>query len=365
MHQLAMPPNEVSRLKTLLSYEILDTTAEQVFDGLALLATTICATPMAVIGFTDANRQWFKSRVGVLVPEIDRAISFCGHTILQNELFIVEDALMDERFATNPLVISDPGIRFYAGAPLLTPDGHALGAICVLDREPRVLQPSQAAALLALSRQVVTHLEERRRIARELHNTMAQYLPSLILELNSLRDGTKNQPATHARLERLLKITNEFEKEAHHLARELRPVALDDLGLQTALPNYLAQWSERAKIAVDFHTTNLDQQRLLPEIEATLYRIVQEATTNVMKHSQARRVSIIVEGHANDIQLIIEDDGSGFEAERLLHQPNPQRCLGLIGMQERVAMVAGTLEIESAPGRGTTLFVRIPISVSA
>jgi len=159
--------HEKKRLKVLWQYDVLDTVPEEVFDDLTELAARICEAPIALISLVDEDRQWFKSKVGVTLKETSRDISFCAHAIRQEGLFIVPDATLDPRFAQNPLVISDPKIRFYAGAPLITPDGHALGTLCVLDKVPRELRSEQQQALRVLARHVMTQLELRRH-AREL-----------------------------------------------------------------------------------------------------------------------------------------------------------------------------------------------------
>lgn len=159
----AKPPNEKQRLETLWGYEILDTEPEAAFDDLTFLASYVCQTPVALISLVDADRQWFKSKVGVSVLETSRDIAFCASAILQPDLFIVRDASQDERYADNPLVVAEPKIRFYAGAPLMT-HGQALGTLCVVDREPRELRPEQLDALRALSRQVVAQLDLRRNL---------------------------------------------------------------------------------------------------------------------------------------------------------------------------------------------------------
>jgi len=167
------PANEKKRLRVLWQYDVLDTIPEEVFDDLTELAARICEAPIAMITLVDEDRQWFKSKVGVNVNETSRDISFCGHAIVQSELFIVPDATKDRRFAKNPLVVSDPKIRFYAGAPLITPDGYALGTLCVIDKVPRELREDQKNALRVLSRHVMTQLELRRR-SRELAHVHQQ-----------------------------------------------------------------------------------------------------------------------------------------------------------------------------------------------
>ncbi len=157
-----LPNNEDDRLQALIKYQVLDTQAEQQFDDLTALASHICNTPIALISLIDANRQWFKSKVGLEVTQTPRELAFCAYTILQAEkILIVPNAEEDERFADNPLVKSDPNIRFYAGASLVTPDGLPIGTLCTIDNKPRELSPEQIQALQALSRQVISQLELR------------------------------------------------------------------------------------------------------------------------------------------------------------------------------------------------------------
>jgi GAF domain-containing protein len=158
------PSNESKRLKVLWQYEVLDTVPEEMFDDLTELAASICEAPIALVSLVDEDRQWFKSTQGVSLRETVRDISFCAHAICQTGLFIIPDARKDPRFKNNPLVTGGPKIRFYAGSPLVTADGYALGTICVIDQKPRELSTAQKRALQLLSRVVVSQLELRRQV---------------------------------------------------------------------------------------------------------------------------------------------------------------------------------------------------------
>jgi serine/threonine-protein kinase len=160
------PLDEERRLAAVAAAEVLDTPPEAPFDNVARLAATICGVPMGLVSLVDRDRQWFKAKVGVAVDELPREYSFCGHAILQDGVMIVPDAREDARFADNPLVASEPFVRFYAGAALRAQDGSALGTLCVLDREPRHLSPAQVEALVMLAGQASTELRLRAEVVR-------------------------------------------------------------------------------------------------------------------------------------------------------------------------------------------------------
>ncbi|MEN3336221.1 MAG: hypothetical protein V7641_5586 [Blastocatellia bacterium] len=214
-----------------------------------------------------------------------------------------------------------------------------------------------------LSRIVAAQEDERRRVSRELHDQMGQNLAALSVGLEALKANCAAAPALD-HLRQLQELANGLSQKVHSLAWELRPPALDDLGLHTALQRYVEQWSERSGVAVDWHTNGFTTRRLPSEVETTLYRVVQEALTNVLKHAQASRVSVILRATADNVLVIVEDNGEGFDAEFTRPALDPHYRLGLVGMRERVLLVNGTLNIESAPGHGTTMYVRIPLGHS-
>ena len=179
---------ETARIAALDRYAILDSEPEEAFDDLVTLAAHICQTPMAMLSLVDDHRQWFKSKVGVQVRETARDISICAHAIQQKDLFIIPDTLEDARFRENPLVVGEPGIRFYAGAPLINEDGFALGTLCVVDREPRVLDSEQKEALEAISRLALRQMELRK---------------NLQLLKEALNDRTREEHARELEIKRL------------------------------------------------------------------------------------------------------------------------------------------------------------------
>lgn len=200
---------------------------------------------------------------------------------------------------------------------------------------------------------------ERRRVARELHDQMGQHLVGFSLGLKRLAQLGAASPDISQITRRLQELSDVMARDVHHLALALRPAALDDLGLAVAVSNYADDIAQRSGLEVDVHCETVE--RLDPAAETTIYRVVQEAVTNIVKHAEARRVSIILERHGQVLQTIVEDDGVGFDADRLLSLGSPQARLGLAGMIERAALIGGELQIESSPGRGTTLFLRVPV----
>jgi signal transduction histidine kinase len=223
---------------------------------------------------------------------------------------------------------------------------------------------SETSRLHLLRRLVTAQEEERRRISRELHDQTGQQLAALLLGLKTLDNSATGHGSAslHQRVLQLQKLAEQLVDDTHHLAWELRPVALDDLGLEMAISNSVEKWSERHSIAVDFHSS-LEKQRLPSAVETAVFRIVQEALTNVFKHAQANRVSVMLEYRYDELLVIVEDNGCGFQPE-VPPTVKERGGLGLIGIHERVALVGGKFNIESEPGSGTTLVIRIPAPAS-
>jgi signal transduction histidine kinase len=230
-----------------------------------------------------------------------------------------------------------------------------------LQVEMRQRQRAEEASQMVLRRLSEAQETERGRISRELHDRLGQDLTALKLGLQNLRRQGFPALAAGEDLSRLEKLAEGLMRDIHRLAWELRPPVLDDLGLGLALQRYAAEWSRNTGVPVDWHAgADMENDRLPQEYETTLYRVAQEALTNVARHAQAKRVSVLLERRSGFVSLIVEDDGLGFDAPGVLGMPaNPGR-LGLLGMQERVRLAGGTLTIESAPGAGTTVFARLP-----
>ena len=198
--------------------------------------------------------------------------------------------------------------------------------------------------------------EERLRLARELHDSAGQALAVLSMSIESLARSTPLPPSAMEILARVRRSVDELSRELHGISVRLRPTALDDLGLVPALRQLAEEWSSRAGVAVELTTANIDA-RLAEEVETALYRIAQEALTNVARHARASRVSIVLSRPDAQVALVVEDDGVGFDAAT-----SGAGRLGLAGMRERVGLIGGTLELESSPGGGTTIVACVPIA---
>ena len=355
-HSLAMnsnsPPNEAARVAALRSYDILDTLPEEEFDDLVRLAAHICGTPISLLSLLDDQRQWFKAKVGMDVSETPKDVAFCAHAIEGRELFVVSDASKDPRFAANPLVQGDPNIRFYAGAPLVTRDGHALGTLCVIDREPRQLDARSREALRTLSNLAVTQLELRRSSSR----LRAELEHRLRLEAN-LQQAVAYQKAifdsaayailvvapgglilsTNLAARRLLGYSGEelVGKIVRHLLHEPEELAAAagqlsrELGV-TITPDEAVLAKARAGIADERVWTwrRKDGSRVRVRLSLTQLRNPDGSASGYL-------------GVASDITLQLRAEQELREAHRLLEARVQERTAALAQSEERLTLALG------------------------
>jgi PAS domain S-box-containing protein len=218
------------------------------------------------------------------------------------------------------------------------------------------LRYSEEARVRLLRRLVIAQEEERRRIARDLHDHLGQQLTSLRLKIESIRNMTAGMAVVQAALAHFDTMLLQIDNDIDFLSWELRPAALDDLGLRAVLENYVREWSRHAGVPAQFHAEGLADERVAPEVEATLYRIAQEALNNVARHAGARSVAVVLERLGRTLSLVVEDDGIGFDPAK-----GSPKMVGLLGMRERAAVVGGSLDIETTTGGGTTVLARVPL----
>jgi PAS domain S-box-containing protein len=236
--------------------------------------------------------------------------------------------------------------------------------------EKREVYPTAVADLterqqaVTVRNELLAHLmtaeeQERQRLSRELHDVLGQHVTALMLGLRLLEKEVS--APVQKKIGDLLLTADALGQDAHRLALNLRPTALDDLGLASALASYIDDWSARTAVPTRFHCVGASGPRLPPHLETVFYRVAQEALTNIAKHAQARQVNLLLNVTASEASLIIEDDGRGLDAQLVFEAAARNKRLGLFGMRERVSLAGGTLHIESAPQKGTTLFVRVPL----
>ena len=401
------PINEVARISELHRYAILDTPAETAFDDLTKLAAYVCGTPISLVSLVDTGRIWFKSKVGLAASEIPRIDGFCSSAILTDKLLIVPDAAADERLATHPLVTSDPKVRFYAGSPLITPRGHRVGTLCVIDTIPRDLNAEQTDALRSLARTVVTQLElrhsvkghgeaqellsglqarterqveqrteqlasaneslqrlsvqlikardeERRRIARELHDSTGQVLAALSMTLNKMRKDSS--VVNLEKFTECVEMIDSATAEIRNLSYLLHPPLMDEVGLASAVEEYAQGFAKRSGLSINVEVSpelgRLDENR-----EIALFRIIQEALGNIHRHSGSLTATVKIFCLERDAVLEIRDHGRGMPSNS---GDEMSFGVGIISMQERLREFGGSLRIESNQ-EGTIVRATLPL----
>ncbi len=300
-----MPDQEDARLEALHNLHILDTEPENSYDDIVRLAAFICATPIASVTLIDAKRQWFKSALGLTETETPRDVAFCAHTILQPDLLVIQDARRDPRFSDNPFVTGDPNIRFYAGVPLITGSGHALGSLCVIDREPRNLTPQQEDALRTLAHQVTNNLELARRVAVqdqlmvEREQAVEEMRLAAVRQRVFLRDVLAGVTDGH------LILCDTFEDLPSSLSPFNEPIAL-------SLSGGLRELRYKTQEAAE--SLGLSSERT-----GDLVMAVGETGMNAIVHAGEGIGQVFVSDITNTVQVSVTDLGSGIEMENLPH----------------------------------------------
>lgn len=232
-----------------------------------------------------------------------------------------------------------------------------------LSREVNVRTRAEERIKALLERLVSVQEEERRRIARNLHDQLGQRITALRFSVSALKDDAAlGVELLQQRIEAIDRIAAQIDRDVDGIAWDLRPASLDDMGLDAALQAMVRDWSETRGVRGELHISTILDGRLPPDMESHLYRIVQEALNNVAKHAGASRASVLLRRTSGDVEVIIEDDGRGFDVESIT--TSREGGMGLTGIQERASLMGGHLEVESTPGAGTTLFVRIPLQAS-
>ncbi len=393
MKAAAIPDNETERLAALRSYEILDTSmSDQEYDDLVRLAAAICGTSMAVINFVDSDRQWGKAMYGLGSTEAPREASFCAHTILGADVFEVPDTHEDERFADNPQVTEIPHLRFYAGAPVVDEDGFALGSICAVDTVPRSLDELQREALMRLARQVGAQLALRRANARlrELDKLKDQFVSLVSHELRTpitsitgfvellsgeQLDDTQMEYLAIVSLnaERLLLLVDDLltlaqiETEGMRVTRE--PTDLGQLVRRSAAG--LGPLAEKAGLSFDCAVPDEPVQVVGDPLR--LAQLLDNLVGNAVKYTKAGGVRVTLERNGRSATVTIDDDGIGIPADEQaklftrFFRASTATDAGVRGSGLGLAITkaiaeahGGSIAVESAVGRGTTVRVVLP-----
>ncbi|MEO5559798.1 MAG: GAF domain-containing sensor histidine kinase [Dokdonella sp.] len=380
-----IPLNEPARLAALRSYGILDTATEGAFDDITRLAALICDVPISVVNFIDAGRQWFKSEIGLGVRETPLGPSICAHAILQSDLFVIPDTTLDERFAGNPLVTGDPMLRFYAGAPLLTPDGLQLGTVCVLDTIPRELGALQLDALRALARQVMAQLELRKslqmaeRSARFRRRLMAALGHDLKTPLRAAsyalqRLGKHVQDEGVPYLAKAQSAFDEIDEEFNQIV--VAATSEDSTPDSSAFPigdvlDHLAGIWGRTAAAKGVRFTYVRSSAVVISHPLLLSTIVGNFLSNAIKYAPKGRVILGCRRHGNSLLVTVTDNGVGIDKQHTAHlfsafsQSDPGSeglGLGLWIVGRTAALLDHAIDVKSRVGHGSTFMVTVPIA---
>lgn len=382
MTTAATPVNEEFRLQDLYSYDLLDTASESDFDDLVELARQVCQCPISLISLLDRDRQWFKARSGWEVQSTPRDVAFCSHAILQDDVMVVEDSFKDDRFFDNPLATGPMNIRFYAGAPIISPTGHKLGTICIIDHKPKTLTAEEERALQLLSNQVTKLLEIRKKnmlirqraeemlvlksramrqlmqetetdkksLAASLHEGFAQEIASSILYLNMAEE----QEA--ARMDCVQKAKEQLHATLvgmRSLSAKIMPAGAEWLTPHELVSDFVLQAAITYPFPIIVHNTGL-QYEVQAEISLAAIRIM-DKWLNMLSYQQeitAVEIAVTVDEY---LALSIRDNGSNLSSE------HRTKYIMESGIYDKAQAFSGIVDLEPAKGGGNWFRVQLPL----
>jgi signal transduction histidine kinase len=377
------PKNEAQRLDALRGYKILDTKREEAFDDLTRIAAQICSTPMALVSLVDEHRQWFKSEVGLAATETPREFAFCAHAILQDKVFEVPDAHRDVRFHDNALVTGAPHLRFYAGAPLHTPEGHSLGTLCVLDRVPRNLSDEQKAALEALARQAMAQMELRRALLeaestgryrsrlmavmghdlKQPVNVINMCLTLLAPQLTSQEDA---ETLAHAKTA-ITTLSGELDMLARASRLDQESVRIAKVPVQRLFDNIRDNWDMRAR-GKGLELRFLPSDAVIDTDEKLLGTVLGNLVGNAIKYTETGGVLVGLRRRGDVHRIEIWDTGVGipdsecgkiFESFKQLDGQSEGLGLGLAIVRRTAELLGCDIRVRSRPDRGSCFSVAL------
>ena len=383
------PKNEEERLKDLLDIELLDTPSESEFDDIVKLASQICNMPISLITLVDSNRQWFKANVGLEVSETSRQVSFCGHAILQDQLFEVQDALDDNRFFDNPLVTEDPSIRFYAGFPLITNTGSRLGTLCVIDRVPRKLSNEQIFALKVLSQHVIKiaelrkknkHLNHLAETHKKMTSILAHDVRSPMVSIKGIIDYKKAGLFTEEEAEEMMDMALEQLSNTLQMVDDVvdwgqselkyAEVQKELVGLQDVVNSVFGFEALIARVKNNILINQVQDTQFFTDKNAITF-IIRNLVSNANKFTENGQIKISTSKTPNHITIFIEDTGAGMPPEissKLFTNATVStngtanekgNGLGLLLVNEYINKLNGSISVESAIGHGTRFTIKL------
>lgn len=376
-----LPVNEDQRIADLESYDILDTAAESDFDGLVELASQICKCPISLISLLDKDRQWFKARKGLDEESTSREISFCSHVIAGDDVFVVDDATKDERFVDNPLVTGSPGVRFYAGAPIISPAGNKLGAICIIDNKPRTLSAEEERALVLLSNQVTKLLEIRKKnslirsrareiitlksrainkvmedherdkkaIATDLHEDLAQSIASSMMYLN-MAQMDEEERLSH--LQTAKEQLNDTLSRVRKLSYRITPLSTNWLNATGTITEFIDRTRTTYPFIVRVEGLGENEGARADSTLATVRIIEQWLKVLVdQKDISFVQISILSDDH---FYVVIEDDSyTALQEER-------EQQLVDTAITDKIEAYGGEVSLTITPG-SSLLKIKLPL----